>query len=156
MNVTLITHSSDNGLNFRQMMEIMNIIGWDGIKIQSFIDPLKVSHLDILQSDKIIMIVPEWNGSIPWTFKKMIDDSGWPSSLSNKDILLIGTSSTTFGNVMGISHLQHILEWIGGKVYHKRLCIPQIDEKFNNNNIIVNDYVNSSVIDFINTKNIPV
>ena len=44
------------------------------------------------KSKKIIMIIPEWNASIPYTLKKSIDESGWPSSIKNKTVGLIGTS----------------------------------------------------------------
>jgi NAD(P)H-dependent FMN reductase len=72
------------------------------------------------------MVVPEWNGSFPFMFKQVIDNSGYPSSFDGKDILLIGTSDSSFGNLMGITHLSHILEWCGAEVYSKRVCIPNI------------------------------
>jgi len=148
MNVLLITHSSDNGLNFRQMMEVQNLIN-NNNEVSTIKMADMTQNSDIQRADKIIMIVPEWNGSFPWTFKKMIDDSEWPSSFNNKSILLIGTSNTTFGNIMGITHLQHILSWCGAKVYHKRVSVPNIDKKFANNNIVVDERMNATVKEFI-------
>ena len=95
------------------------------------------------------MIVPEWNSSFPWTFKKMIDDSGYPSYFKGKEILLIGTSNTTFGNVVGVNHLANILEWIGAKVGDK-VFVPHIDVKFANNDIQVDERLNERILKFVN------
>lgn len=146
--ILIITHTSDSGLNFRQMMEVVNLLGGKGFEISTIKEADTVEDSDVSRTDKIIMIVPEWNGSFPWTFKKMIDDRGWPSKFSGKEILLIGTSNSTFGNIVGITHLQHILEWCGARVYHKRACIPFIDKKFANDNIIVDDRLNDIVTEF--------
>jgi NAD(P)H-dependent FMN reductase len=94
------------------------------------------------------MIVPEWNGSFPYSFKKLIDDSGYPSWLKDKSILLIGTSNTTFGNVMGTSHLKYILEHIGANVYRKIISIPHINDKFVNDDIIIDERLANTVKDF--------
>lgn len=147
--VLIITHSSVNGLNERQATECANIIGFTNHSITRVLDPTEITKSDIKDADKIIMIVPEWNSSFPWSFKKMIDDSGYPSYFIGKEILLMGTSNTTFGNIVGINHLDNILEWIGAKVCGK-VCVPQIDKKFANNNIRVDERLNERVLKFIN------
>lgn len=149
MNVLLVTHSSNTGLNFRQIMEVENLIRGKDIEISKITELDKPEKIEIGNVDKIIMIVPEWNGSFPWTFKKMIDDSGWPSKFQDKEILLMGTSNSSFGNIMGITHLQHILEWCDARVYHKKICIPNIQNKFSNNNIEIDQRMNSILREFM-------
>ncbi len=146
--ILIITHSSLNGLNERQATECANVIGFEHFDITRTSNPLDFGkhHLDC---DKIIMIVPEWNTSFPWTFKKMIDDSGYPSYFKGKEILLMGTSNTTFGNIVGINHLHNILEWIGAKVCGK-VCVPNIDKKFANNDIQVDERLNERILKFVN------
>ncbi len=148
-NVLIITHSSVNGLNERQATECANIIGFTNHNIKRILGPCDVTKQDIKDADKIIMIVPEWNSSFPWTFKKMIDDSGYPSWFIGKEILLIGTSNTTFGNIVGINHLDLVLEWIGAKVSGK-ICVPHIDKKFANNDIRVDERLNERILKFVN------
>ncbi len=147
--VLIITHSSDGGLNFRQSMEIYNMINhlYD-VEIRK--SPMSVNNSDLNDADGIIMIVPEWNGSFPFSFKELIDASGYPSRFSGKKILLIGTSETGFGNLIGITHLQHILEWIGAEVWSKRICVPHLSKKFGDNNIIVDERMNKAVNNFVN------
>ena len=147
MKVLIITHSSPNGLNQKQAMECMNILG-STHEYQIILDPEFVDNNPIESPDRIIMIVPEWNASFPYSFKKLIDDSGYPSWLKDQSILLIGTSNTTFGNVMGTAHLKHILDYVGANVYRKVVSIPHINEKFANNNIIVDERLQQTLLEF--------
>ncbi len=147
MKILIITQSSTNGLNHRQAMECMNVLGSQHT-YEIKMDPRYVENEQIKSTDRIIMIVPEWNGSFPFSFKELIDSSGWPSRLKDKKILLIGTSNTTFGNLMGISHLRYILEYVGAEVYPKLLCVPHIQDKFANNNIDVDARLNENIIKF--------
>ena len=120
--VLILTQSSVDGMNYKLAKECQSVIeGESEIKNCSDIDTSTISSYS-----HFIMIVPEWNGSFPFLFKKLIDESGYPSSFDGKNILLIGTSDTSFGNLMGITHLLHILEWCGAEVFSKRVCIPNI------------------------------
>ena len=148
MKILIITHSSSHGLNQKQAMECMNFIG-SSHEYQIIGDPEFIDNNPIESPDRIIMIVPEWNASFPYSFKKLIDDSGYPSWLKGIPVMLIGTSNTTFGNIIGISHLKHILEWIGADVFPKLICVPHIDKKFANNNIIIDERLQKNLNEFI-------
>jgi NAD(P)H-dependent FMN reductase len=120
--ILILTQSSVDGMNYSLAKECQNLIeGGADIRNCSDFDSLEISNYT-----HFIMIVPEWNGSFPFLFKKVIDNSGYPSSFDEKNVLLIGTSDTSFGNLIGITHLQHILEWCGAEVFSKRICIPNI------------------------------
>lgn len=151
MKILIITHSSSHGVNQKQAMECMNILGHSH-EYLIIGDPEAVDKDLIKDIDKIIMIVPEWNASFPFSFKKLIDDSGHPSWLKGSHIILIGTSNTTFGNIMGITHLKYILEWIGADVFPKLICIPHIDRKFANDNIIIDERLQQSLKEFRSSK----
>ena len=148
-NLLILTHSSDGGLNFRQAMEILNLVN-SRANAQVKISPMSVNNEELSNSDAIIMVVPEWNGSFPFSFKELIDSSGYPSRFKGKPIMLIGTSESTFGNLIGITHLQHVLEWIGADVWNKRISVPNLSKKFGNNNIIVDNRLNEAVNKFVN------
>jgi NAD(P)H-dependent FMN reductase len=148
-NILIITHSSETGINQLQSTECANVIGFTNHNIKRILNPEDVTKQDIEENDRIIMIVPEWNSSFPWTFKKMIDDSGYPSYFEDKNIFLVGTSNTTFGNIVGINHLANILEWVGARVV-ERVCVPHIQDKFANNDIQVDERLNNAVIAFAN------
>lgn len=129
MKVLIITQSSIEGMNYRVARHCRSIIkDVPGTKTL-IINASEVSNDMLREWDHHIWIVPEWNHSFPYIFKKIIDDSEYPSILKNKRILLLGTSETTFGNIMGISHLEHILRWIGVRVFDRKICIPNLGEK---------------------------
>jgi hypothetical protein len=121
--VLILTQSSTEGMNYKLAKECQKILG----EIPSIIKNCTDIDFGVIDYSHIIMIVPEWNGSFPFMFKQLIDNSGYPSSFDGKDVLLIGSSSSSFGNIMGITHLQHILGWCGAVVFSKRICIPNIE-----------------------------
>ena len=79
-------------------------------------------------ANSIVMVVPEWNSSIPYTLKKMIDESEWPSSLKGTDIYLIGTSGGHGGNMLGLSHLTDVLSYVGANVHPTRIYFHNIND----------------------------
>lgn len=120
--ILILTQSSVDGMNYKLAKECQESFSFQSdIKNCSDFN----SH-EITEYSHIIMIVPEWNGSFPFMFKSVIDNSGYPSSFEDKPILLVGSSDSSFGNIMGITHLSHILEWCGAEVFSKRICIPNI------------------------------
>jgi NAD(P)H-dependent FMN reductase len=131
MKLLIITQSGPEGLN-RKIADTCLYMADDILKVNLTESKIRNAS-DMAPSEAsaythVIMVVPEWNGSFPHTFKSLIDASGYPSSFKKKKILLVGTSDTTFGNIMGITHLEHILQWIGCFVDSKRICIPNIRE----------------------------
>ena len=148
MNLAIITHTTETGINHLQTMEVINLVRSEFDSIKKFTSPLDVTANDIESVEKIIMIVPEWNGSFPYTFKQMLDNSGWPSFFKGKSILLIGTSNTTFGNIIGLTHLQYVLEFCGSLVHNQKIAIPHLQGKFANNDIVVNQEVNKWIREF--------
>ena len=86
-----------------------------------------IAEEKIGEADIIIMVVPEWNGSIPFTVKRLIDQSGWPSTFKGKKVVLIGTCGGAESNFEGIKHLRYILDYVGAivnlnSVYFKGLA----------------------------------
>ena len=139
MNVLIITQSSEHGSNMRLARRCERIVVRERTKYVETINASELTNQKIKDSDLQIWIVPEWNGSFPFIFKKIIDDSEYPSSFEKKDILLIGTSETTFGNLIGISHLEHILQWIGARVFEKRICFPHLRTKMDTDSISIEE-----------------
>ena len=129
MKLLVITQSNPEGLN-RQIAKTCSYMAdhiyEDAIHKSVIKNASELAPSEINEYTHIIMVVPEWNGSFPHMFKSLIDGSGYPSTFKKKKILLVGTSETTFGNIMGITHLEHILEWLGAFVDSKRICIPHL------------------------------
>ena len=87
MKIAILTESSKEGLN-QNLAEFCStncatILEKGEIDIFNFSD---FHNVWINHYDAFIMVIPEWNGSFPFTAKKLIDDSGYPSLFQNKDI----------------------------------------------------------------------
>jgi NAD(P)H-dependent FMN reductase len=145
MKVLVITQSSEQGINRQIALETEAIAADNQVnRIKTkVLNVTEVTNEDLREYEYQIWVVPEWNSSFPYTFKKLIDESGYPSSLENREILLIGTSETTFGNIVGITHLESILEWIGAFVHPKKVCLPNLGELKNREYILDNRAINT-------------
>jgi chromate reductase, NAD(P)H dehydrogenase (quinone) len=121
--ILLLTQSSKTGANYKIAEDCKTLIENFGktAAIKNFND-----EIDIQEYESFIMIVPEWNRSIPFTLKSLIDNSGWPSAFNNKDVYLIGTSGSIGGNMLGLSHLTDILDYIGAHVRAPKIYIEHI------------------------------
>jgi putative NADPH-quinone reductase len=88
--ILVLTQSSNTGQNYLLAQDCQTLIKhFSEIEadIKNFDD-----DIDLDLYDKILMIVPEWNRSIPYTLKSLIDNSGWPSEFKGKEVWMIGTS----------------------------------------------------------------
>ena len=131
--ILILTQSTTKGANYRIAKDCSTIIekicGIDP-EIRNFNDlpPHKLIR-DIKEIDKIVMVVPEWNGSFPYTLKKMIDEGFDPATggpFKNKEVYLVGTSGGLGGNMQGLSHLSDILAYVGAKVHPQRIYFPML------------------------------
>ncbi|AHZ84272.1 NADPH-dependent FMN reductase [Bdellovibrio bacteriovorus] len=92
----------------------------------------------ISDADAVIISSPEYNGSIPGTFKNAID---WlsrikPVPLSKKQILLIGASPGHLGGVRGNLHARVPLHILGSYVYPEYFGLAKADQAFDQNDQI--------------------
>ena len=85
--------------------------------VEKYLDPV----------DKLIFILPEYNGSFPGILKLFID-AVKPQHFRGKKAALIGVSSGRSGNIRGMDHLMGILNYVKVNVYHHKLAISGIDK----------------------------
>jgi chromate reductase len=89
----------------------------------------------ISKARAIVISTPEYNGSIPGTFKNLID---WVSRIkpmpwNGKHILLLGASPGALGAVRGLWHSRVPLEACGCFVYPEMFGLSKAAEAFNEN-----------------------
>lgn len=85
---------------------------------------------EIESFDKIIFVVPEYNGSFPGVLKAFIDGLKHPDTLSHKKACLVGISSGVLGNAVGLGHLSDILSYLNVDLLGLRLKVGQIETNF--------------------------
>ena len=63
----------------------------------------------ILETDGLLTVVPEYNGSFPGVLKYFIDMLSFPESLYEKPAAFVGISSGRWGAVRAVEHLEMVL-----------------------------------------------
>ncbi len=96
---------------------------------------------EIAKADKIVMIVPEYNGSFPGVLKAFIDGLPYPNSFLDKKIALVGLSAGVQGGALALSHLGDIFAYLNANVLGTRVKLIQI-QKFYKDNVVTNEMYN--------------
>lgn len=95
----------------------------------------------VQSSDKLVFIVPEYNGSFPGILKAFIDGLKYPEGVRDKKAALIGVSSGVQGGVFAMSHLTDIFNYLGMHVLALKPKLAGIERNFENGKI-TNDLYN--------------
>lgn len=93
------------------------------------------------QSEKILFIVPEYNGSFPGVLKAFIDGLRYPGTFEERRCALVGLSAGTQGASLAMSHLTDILNYLGSNVLALKPRLPLIETKIEESQIIDEEYV---------------
>ena len=80
----------------------------------------------LLAAEKMIFVIPEYNGSFPGILKLMIDNTDVKNVWPNKKVLLVGVSTGRAGNLRGMEHLTGVLLYLKANVHHNRLPISTV------------------------------
>ena len=94
----------------------------------------------MLQSEKFVFVVPEYNGSFPGVLKAFIDGLKFPETFTNKKAALLAISSGDQGGALAMSHLADILNYCGTHVLAKRLRFSKIGAAIENEQLVNESY----------------
>jgi NAD(P)H-dependent FMN reductase len=83
------------------------------------------AHSIFNESNRLVIVVPEYNASMPGILKLVIDSCD-PSIFKGKKIALIGISSGRAGNIRGLDHVMTVFNYLQSEVYSNKLPISQI------------------------------
>ncbi len=82
-------------------------------------------------AEKLIFVVPEYNGSIPGIFKLFIDAisiRNYEANFKDKKVGLIGVATGRGGNLRGLDHLTTSLNYLKMIIFPNRYPISQVDK----------------------------
>lgn len=94
-----------------------------------------------IPSDKLIIVVPEYNGGIPGIFKFFIDAISvrkYSESFKGKKACLVGVSNGRAGNSRGLDYLTNALNYLGIQVFNFKLPISSLATVITDN-VVTND-----------------
>ncbi|GAA4357862.1 NADPH-dependent FMN reductase [Hymenobacter saemangeumensis] len=78
--------------------------------------------------NKLVIIIPEYNGSFPGVLKAFIDGLPYPGGIRGKKAALVGLSSGGQGGLLAMTHFTDILMYLGTAVLPQRVRLPFIDK----------------------------
>lgn len=103
--------------------------GWKWLEKSPAFDQLQKELL--IPAERMIFILPEYNGSIPGVVKLMIDLSDHQAVWQGKKALLTGLSTGRAGNLRGMEHMTGILNYLNVIVHPNKLPISSVDKLLN-------------------------
>ena len=89
----------------------------------------------VQSADKLVFVVPEYNGSFPGILKTFIDGLKYPEGVRDKKAALIGVSSGVQGGVFAMSHLTDIFNYLGMHVLALKPKLAGIERNFEDGKI---------------------
>ena len=81
----------------------------------------------VVNASGLIIVTPEYNGSMPGVLKYFIDMLKFPESFDRRPVCFIGLSAGIWGALRPIEQLQQIFGYRNAFIYPERVFLPQIN-----------------------------
>ena len=89
----------------------------------------------VQSANKLVFVVPEYNGSFPGVLKAFIDGFKYPEGIRDKKGAMIGVSSGVQGSLIAMSHLTDIFNYLGMHVLALKPKLSGIERNFDGKRI---------------------
>ena len=99
-----------------------------GVKFNDFRERMHATQ-------KMVFIVPEYNGSFPGVLKTFIDGLIFPTTFRDKKCALVGLSSGVQGAGLALSHLTDVFNYCGMHVLAQKPKLSRIEENLTENKL---------------------
>jgi NAD(P)H-dependent FMN reductase len=80
----------------------------------------------ILASSGLVVVTPEYNGSMAGALKLFIDMLPFPESFEDRPVSYIGISAGQFGALRPVEHLQQVFGYRNALNFPRRVFIPAV------------------------------
>lgn len=158
--ITIIAGTNRKGSNTKKIAQAYNkilqkknveskVLGLDEADVYQRNEAFIAMEIDyLLAAEKLIIVIPEYNGSFPGILKLMIDNTDVKNVWPNKKILLVGVSTGRAGNLRGMEHLTGVLLYLKANVHYNRLPISLVHTLLNEQGILIDE----ATINTMNTQ----
>lgn len=82
----------------------------------------------ITDADGLVIVTPEYNGSVPGILKYFIDMLDFPVSFERRPVCFVGLAKGMWGALRPVEQLQAIFGYRNGFNYPERVFLPGIDK----------------------------
>ncbi len=114
-----------------EQVEVMNLqdVGLEDLKHDSYGDnkPEKIKKAvdELLETDGLVVICPEYNGSYPGALKYFIDHWRYPESFEHRPVAFIGLGGR-FGGLRPVEHLQQVFGYRNSFIFPDRVFLTNV------------------------------
>ena len=91
-------------------------------QLQPFLD-------QVLSSEGILVVAPEYNGSMPGALKYFIDLLPFPEAFEDRPVAFVGIASGQWAGLRTVEHLQQVFGYRNAYIYPRRVFISGIHAK---------------------------
>jgi len=92
-------------------------------------DMKEIENKYLIPAEKIVIVMPEYNGSFPGILKLMMDNNNIKKCWWYKKAMLVGVADGRAGNLRGMEHMTNILHYLKVHVLYNKLPISRINEE---------------------------
>jgi chromate reductase len=82
----------------------------------------------ILAADGLVVVTPEYNGSVPGVLKYFIDMLPFPESFEQRPVCFVGLAAGIWGALRPVEQLQAIFGYRNAYVFPERVFMPGINQ----------------------------
>ncbi len=94
---------------------------------------------DILNASGLVVVTPEYNGSMSGALKLFIDLLPFPESFEGRPVCYIGLASGQFGALRPVEHLQQVFGYRNAYNFPKRVFIPAVHDSLDDEKGILDE-----------------
>jgi chromate reductase, NAD(P)H dehydrogenase (quinone) len=81
----------------------------------------------ILEASGLVVVTPEYNGSVPGVLKYFIDMLKFPESFEKRPVCFVGLAAGMWGALRPVEQLQAIFGYRNAHIYPERVFLPQVN-----------------------------
>jgi len=85
----------------------------------------------VLKSSGLVVVTPEYNGSLPGVLKYFIDMLKFPESFEQRPVCFVGVAAGIWGALRPVEQLQQIFGYRNAFIFPERVFLPKINELLN-------------------------
>ena len=82
----------------------------------------------VLQASGLIVVTPEYNGSVPGVLKYFIDLLKFPESFEKRPVCFVGVAAGMWGALRPVEQLQTIFGYRNAFIFPERVFLPKVFE----------------------------
>lgn len=82
----------------------------------------------VLQSSGLVVVTPEYNGSLPGVLKYFIDMLKFPESFEHRPVCFVGLAAGMWGALRPVEQLQAIFGYRNAYLFPERVFMPKIND----------------------------